>query len=92
MAVHISRCQPSYAFAEVGGTDLLGCYYDEEDALLLARFTQSVLESGRIEDLRTKNPNISQADATLTWFPFQVQGEYLLAPFGGTSIPKSLLI
>ena len=92
IAVSISRCQPSYAIAEAGGVDLLGCYYDEEDALLLAQFTQSVLESGRIEDLRTNDPNASLTDATLTWFPFQVQGEYLLAPFGGTSIPKNLLM
>jgi len=92
MAVRISRFQPSYAFAEAGGVDLLGCYYDEEDALLLAKFTRLVLESGRIEDLRTNDPNTSLTDATLTWFPFQVQGEYLLAPFGGTSIPKNLLM
>jgi len=92
MAVRISRFQPSYAFAEAGGVDLLGCYYDEEDALLLAKFTRLVLESGRIEDLRTNDPNTSLTDATLTWFPFQVQGEYLLAPFSGTIIPKNLLI
>lgn len=92
MAVRFSRCRPSYSFADTAGAELFGCYYDEEDAYLLAQFTESALESGSIQDFKASDNNSNLTGATLTWFPFQVRGEYLLAPFCNTSIPRNLLI
>ena len=92
MAVRFTRGQPAYSFEDAQGKDLAGCYYDEEEAGLIAQLTQSIVECRRAEDFKAAGACPMFTDATLTWFPFRVQGEYLMAPFGGPSIPKNLLL
>ncbi len=70
-----------------------GCYYDSEDAALLAGFTNLILASDKIADFSNSHADAPPlSDPSLVWLPFRIQGEYLLAPFGGMSIPKNLLI
>ncbi|HXX57001.1 MAG TPA: hypothetical protein VEI96_03265 [Thermodesulfovibrionales bacterium] len=93
IALRISRLQPAFSTMEPRGLDLSGCYYDREDAELLARFTESVLTSKSLNEFRAdRSDSLPLPDAQLTWFPFRLQGEYLIAPFGSISIPKNLLL
>ncbi|MDA8155050.1 MAG: hypothetical protein M0Z52_01140 [Actinomycetota bacterium] len=98
LAMRVSRVQPSYNYNDEGGKkDLSGCYYDEDEAALLAGFAQAALQSlknpaiNKQMGLNENGPAAPLANAVLTWFPFQEQGEYLLPPFGGPGILKNLL-
>jgi hypothetical protein len=74
-------------------TELFGCYYDREDAALLAGFTNLMLSSGKIDEFRNSHVDaLSLPDATLVWLPFTIQGEYLLSPFGSVNVPRNLLV
>jgi hypothetical protein len=76
LALKISRLKPSHGFLETAkDVELSGCYYDAEDASLLAQFTENALTAGSIEAFRKDRKNdLSFSGATLTWFPFPVQG------------------
>jgi hypothetical protein len=93
LALRISRLQPVYSPSEQKGVEPSSCCYDREDASLLARFTQACLLSRRIEDFRDAAKHaVSVKNAELVCFPFRLQGEYLIAPFGDMAIPKGLLL
>lgn len=93
IALAFTRVQPSYTASDNKNEKLAGCYYDSEDGLLLAGITQSVLTARNIEGFRDAcSKELSPSEATLTWFPFKVEGNYLAAPFCVMSIPKNLLL
>lgn len=93
LAMNISKKQPAYSVTDNGKADIQGCCYDQEDALMLARFV--------IEGLRLKEPEgmnlsgedaIAQASAKLICFPFIVKGSFLADPFTGFSLSQGLLL
>ncbi len=93
MAISLSMLRPSYKLLEREGADLGGCYYDRADAAALAQFAAAAMASGDAETVGALGQDsLNITGATLTWFPFAVKGEYLIAPFGGMSIPKNLLL
>ena len=93
MAIGISLLRPSYELLETGSPDLNGCYYDREDAAALAQFAAAAMATGDGEAVGAlRQDSLCVTGATLTWFPFAVKGEYLIAPFGGMAIPKNLLV
>lgn len=93
LALIITRLQPEYSVSGYKASDLSGCCYDSADAASLAQFTQAALISDSTEDFKTElADSLSVTGATLVWFPFRIQGEYLIAPFGGIRIPGKLLI
>jgi hypothetical protein len=68
-----------------------GCFYDVEDAVLLARFTAAG---------RRRTPDAVRAaakdepkfqGAQLTWIPFRREGQSLLDPFAGLALQGGLL-
>jgi DNA-directed RNA polymerase subunit RPC12/RpoP len=93
MAISLSMLRPSYTLLDKSGLDLCGCYYDRTDAAALAQFAAAAMATGDAGAVGTlKQDSLSMGGATLTWLPFTVKGEYLIAPFGGISIPKNLLL
>jgi DNA-directed RNA polymerase subunit RPC12/RpoP len=94
LALRISRIQPDFAFLDpMKEVELFGCYYDSEDAALLARFTNLMLSSEKVDEFSSiQEEKPSLPDATLIWLPFRTQGEYLFSPFGSINIPKNLLV
>lgn len=92
LGLKISRLQPSYKVSETKDLDLSGCYYDTEDAALLAQFVQAILAARGAGEFRTNAPDtLPLSGSTLTWVPFRIHGAYLSSPFGKISIPKNLL-
>jgi LSD1 subclass zinc finger protein len=94
LALQLSRIRPVFGLLDPAkGTDLFGCYYDREDAALLAGFTNLVLSSDKIDEFgSSRSDDLSLPDATLVWLPFRMQGEYLLSPFGSVNVPLNLLV
>jgi len=93
IALRLSRLQPQYSVAGHKAAELLGCCYDSDDAASLARFTQAVLISESVKEFRSDlAESLPLSEASLTWFPFRIQGMYLVAPFGGIRIPINLLM
>jgi len=96
LSANITRKKPQYSIREDERQDLKemqGCYYDSEDALLLAQFVHAGTKSQIADDMRAfDRNNLEVQSSTLTWFPFEVNGCNLVDPFSGTSIPQSLLI
>ncbi len=93
LGLKISRLRPSYKVRETKDLDLFGCYYDPEDAALLAQFVQAILDTHVFGSLRTDaSDTLPVSGSTLTWVPFLIHGSYLCSPFGQISIPQNLLL
>lgn len=93
LGLKISRLQPSYEVIDSKDLDLSGCYYDTEDASLLAGFVEAILGTNVVSDISTEgHEKLSLSGATLTWIPFRINGTYLSSPFGRLSIPRNLLL
>lgn len=93
IALVMSRLQPSFSVAGNDSLELSGCHYDSEDAASLAQFTQEVMTSRSIGEFKKAGVDDSNlSSATLTWFPFKIEGQYLICPFGGIRIPVSLIL
>ena len=93
LALTFTRLQPAYAVSEEKNEALTGCYYDSEDGLLLAALTQSLLNAKNIDGFRDAlSREFSPTGATLTWFPFRIEGDHLAVPFCIMSIPRNLLL
>jgi DNA-directed RNA polymerase subunit RPC12/RpoP len=92
LALTLTRLQPTYDASGQKNNELTGCYYDSEDGLLLAGLARSVLTAKDINGFREAcSKELSPSEASLTWFPFRIEGNYLAAPFCIMSIPKNLL-
>jgi LSD1 subclass zinc finger protein len=92
IAITFTRLQPSYVASDRKNNELTGCYYDNEDGLLLATLARSVLTAKDVDGFRDAcGKELTPSEAVLTWFPFRIEGNYLSAPFCVMSIPKNLL-
>ena len=89
LAQQLSKAQPVYTISAESFVPSQGGCYDQEDAALLARFTWAGLQ-GKPPDLEEK-PFLIQR-ATLTWFPFQAEGNGLRDPFTGMDLPQNLFV
>jgi DNA-directed RNA polymerase subunit RPC12/RpoP len=93
LALCLSRIQPEFSCIESGKQELSGCYYDSRDAAMLAQFSDAALRSDTIDAYRSHTGNdLLQFGAKLIWFPFEIKGAYLVAPFAKINIPKNLLL
>lgn len=91
LARRLSKAQPAYTVSAESFVPSQGGCYDQEDAALLARFTWAGLQGKRGMDDPEENP-FSVRRATLTWFPFQVEGNGLRDPFVGINLPQNLFV
>jgi LSD1 subclass zinc finger protein len=83
LARNFARTPPAYGPLLGPRPPLVGCHYDVEDAILLARFTRAGLDPGA--------PAFTVRGATLTWFPFRREQRALRDPFTGLPLPEHLL-
>ena len=71
LAIRISRKQPSYSVLTENLPEVQGCFYDQEDAVMLAQFSQVGMAPRPLEKIKAiQENNFSMTDATLTWFPY----------------------
>jgi DNA-directed RNA polymerase subunit RPC12/RpoP len=71
---------------------LHGCYYDQEDAVLLAQVAYIGLSRTPEASAKTlQERRFHVQDIILTWLPFQRHGTSLAAPFTGQSLSPQLL-
>ncbi len=93
LARMISRKQPSYSLLDGERPEVHGCYYDQEDAAALAQFIHMNMVSKGSGDIKVfQDGKFSVSSATLTWFPFKVQGQSLTDPFTSQSLFQNLLL
>jgi len=93
LARDMSRQDRSYTVAGREQLQLHGCYYDRADALGLAEVVYPGLTNSperALEQLDEKS--LSFSSATLTWLPFQTEGQWLRDPFSRRAISPALLI
>lgn len=83
LAARVSAANPVYEDAQAQAIEAYGCYYDEEDALRLARLAYIGLARSADEVERLAATPLPISSAVLTWFPFERRGEMLLDPFLG---------
>lgn len=96
LAANITRKKPAYSNCgdeKQEMKEMQGCFYDAEDAFLMAQFIQAGIRSQNADEMRAFNKDeLTLKGATLTWFPFKVNGCNLVDPFTGTTIPQGLLL
>ncbi|MCI0526615.1 MAG: hypothetical protein L0Y56_04065 [Nitrospira sp.] len=93
LARNLSRKQPSYPVLDGERPQVHGCYYDQEDAAMLAQFIHVELvsrHSGKIKAFHEEK--FSVTNTNLTWFPYKVQGQSLTDPFTSQSLFQNLLL
>ncbi len=68
-----------------------GCFYDAEDAVLLARFVAagSGRTAGAVKAAAASEPAFEKA--RLTWLPFKRESQSLIDPFTGLALQEALL-
>ncbi len=91
LAKRLSKTPPDYKISTEPFVPSQGGCYDPEDAALLARFTWAGLQ-GRQEMKPLEEKPFLVRSATLTWLPFQIEGNGLRDPFTGMRLPQNLLV
>ncbi len=93
LARNLFRKQPSYPVLDGERPEVHGCYYDQEDAAMLAQFIHVGLESKRSGKIKAfDEEKFSVTNTNLAWFPFKVQGQSLTDPFTSQSLFQNLLL
>lgn len=91
LAKQLSKMQPTYTISAESFIPSQGGCYDQEDAALPARFTWAGLQGKQGMKEREEKPFLIRG-ATLTWFPFQSEGNELRDPFTGMNLPQNLFV
>jgi DNA-directed RNA polymerase subunit RPC12/RpoP len=68
-----------------------GCFYDVEDAVMLARFTAAGRRRSPDAVRAAAKDEPSFQGARLTWIPFRREGQSLVDPFAGLALLRGLL-
>jgi DNA-directed RNA polymerase subunit RPC12/RpoP len=93
LARNLSKKQPSYPVLDGERPEVHGCYYDQEDAAMLAQFIHVGLETKRSGKIKAfHEEKFSVTNTNLTWFPYKVQGQSLTDPFTSQSLFQNLLL
>jgi hypothetical protein len=89
LARRLTRSQPSWGPLVGSKPPLRGCYYDVEDAWLLARFTEAGLRVTVRDPAAPDDTSVAVPRATLTWLPFTVELRELIDPFTNMALPEA---
>jgi hypothetical protein len=93
LARDMSRQERSYVSVGREQLSLHGCYYDRDDAVGLAEVAYPGLTHSPEHALKQIDEEpLSFSSATLTWFPFHAEGQWLRDPFSRRAISPALLI
>jgi hypothetical protein len=93
LATALSKVAPALTPHTGPGPSLHGCYYDQEDAVLLAQvacISLSKKPEATADAIREKR--FAVQDIVLTWLPFRRDGAGLTAPFTGQHLAPGLLL
>jgi LSD1 subclass zinc finger protein len=91
VAARLSAKPPAYRPWTGEHPPLRGCFYDAEDAALLARFAAAGQRRTPREVKEAALAEPTFAGARLTWVPFKRQSQSLLEPSTGLALQESLL-
>ena len=83
LATRLTGQQPEYATGGPRHGQMIGCFYDENDAGRLSRFLDV---RKRIGPGAQEKEDPAVQKAVLTWIPFAVKGSYLIDPFLGANL------
>jgi hypothetical protein len=93
LARNLFKKQPSYSVLDGERPEVHGCYYDQEDAAMLAQFIHVELTARRSGNVKNfDEEKFSVTSTSLAWFPFKVQGQSLTDPFTSQSLFQNLLL
>ncbi|NIO10281.1 MAG: hypothetical protein GTO40_20665 [Deltaproteobacteria bacterium] len=93
VAMRVTRKQPEYTVLTEKLPEVQGCFYDQEDAVMLAQFSQVGMAPCPLEQIKAiQGEKSSFSNATLTWFPYKINGNHLIDPFTGHRLMRNLLI
>jgi DNA-directed RNA polymerase subunit RPC12/RpoP len=93
LSLAFTRLQPSYSLSKPRDEELSGVYYDLKDGLVFAKLARSALTAKDAAMFGSAcSEDVSAYDASLTWFPFSIEGNSLGAPFCKLNIPKNLIL
>jgi DNA-directed RNA polymerase subunit RPC12/RpoP len=92
LAAALTKKNPSYTLTDNQGIDAFGCFYDQEDAVNLAKVAEAgiMLRTAKAVQSNQLSP-ISPKKIILSWIPFHSNGDFLIEPFTSLSISQSLL-
>jgi DNA-directed RNA polymerase subunit RPC12/RpoP len=88
LASSLTGRQPEYTTGGPRRGEMIGCFYDEDDACCLSRFLEVRKRIGPGAEEK-EEPAVEKA--VLTWIPFGVRGSYLIDPFLGTNLYQNML-
>lgn len=91
LAKRLSKSQPVYTVSTAPFVPSQGGCYDSEDAASLARFTWAGMRGTQEMKTPEEKPFFVRS-ISLTWFPFQIEGNALRDPFTGISLPQNLFV
>jgi DNA-directed RNA polymerase subunit RPC12/RpoP len=91
LAARFAAKPPVYETGTGERSHARGCFYDVEDAVLLARFTAAGRRQipDAVKAAAADEPSF--AGARLVWIPFKREGQSLLDPFSGLALQEALL-
>jgi predicted RNA-binding Zn-ribbon protein involved in translation (DUF1610 family) len=91
LASRFSAKPPVYQTATGERPRVRGCFYDAEDAVLLARFAAAGRRRtpGAVKAAAGDEPSF--AGARVIWIPFKREGQALLDPFSGLALQETML-
>jgi LSD1 subclass zinc finger protein len=92
LATSLTKMNPPFTVTDPQGIDSAGCYYDQEDAINMAKVAEAGLiiksQNGYLVD---QNIQIESHRILLTWIPYYIKGESLIDPFTGITLTRTLL-
>jgi hypothetical protein len=92
LAAALSRKSPDFVMADLRKLEAQGCYYDQEDAVNLAKVIQAGMMLKSSEGVKTLSADpFSVNKISLALIPFHVNGETFVEPFTGTIFSRNLL-
>jgi DNA-directed RNA polymerase subunit RPC12/RpoP len=92
LATALSQAAPAITPHTGPAPALHGCYYDQEDAVLLAQVAYISLSPKPEAAANTlREGRFRVHDIVLTWMPFRRDGAWLAAPFTGQQLAPQLL-
>jgi len=91
VGLRLSTSAPAYEPCTGEHPALRGCFYDAEDAVLLARFTAAGTRRTPEAVKAAASAEATFAAPRLTWIPFKRESQSLLDPFTGLALQEALL-
>jgi hypothetical protein len=92
LAAALSQKSPGFVVSDLKKLEAQGCYYDQEDAVSLAKVIQAGMMLKSSTGVKTLSADpFSVNKISLLLIPFHANGETFVEPFTGTIFSRNLL-